>query len=159
MAADIVLSFEIVDPVSAEASVAMDSYFAELLARFDDGFDIDGALVADAPKFRPPNGRFVVARLDGSVVGSGALHVLEPGVVEVKRMWVASTMRGRGVGGRLLEHLERSAVEMGAERIRLDTNRVLVEAISMYRARGYHDIEAYNDNPDAHHWFEKPAPR
>ena len=39
--------------------------------------------------------------------------------------------------------------------MRLDTNRVLTEAITMYRAEGYREIPAFNGNPYAHHWFEK----
>lgn len=45
--------------------------------------------------------------------------------------------------------------DVGFKRVKLDTNRTLVEAQAMYRKRGYRDIAPYNDNPYAHHWFEK----
>ena len=70
-------------------------------------------------------------------------------------MWVASTVRGIGLGKRLLGHLEDEARASGRTRVVLDTNGSLTEAISMYRALGYTAIERYNDNPYAHHWFEK----
>ena len=47
------------------------------------------------------------------------------------------------------------AASAGAPVVRLDTNRVLTEAIAMYRAEGYREIAPFNDNPYAHHWFEK----
>ena len=74
---------------------------------------------------------------------------------EIKRMWVDSAWRGRGLAGRLLRFLEQTAVESGRRTIRLDTNPVLLEAIAMYRKAGYTDIERYNDNPYAGLWFEK----
>jgi ribosomal protein S18 acetylase RimI-like enzyme len=60
-----------------------------------------------------------------------------------------------GLGGRMLRALEQAAVDRGHTVVRLDTNRVLTPAIAMYRRAGYTEIGRYNDNPYAHHWFEK----
>jgi ribosomal protein S18 acetylase RimI-like enzyme len=70
-------------------------------------------------------------------------------------MWVSDDVRGLGVGKRLLGELERRAVEGGAPSLRLETNRSLTEAIGLYRASGYREIPAFNDEVYAHHWFEK----
>jgi ribosomal protein S18 acetylase RimI-like enzyme len=70
-------------------------------------------------------------------------------------MWVASSARGMGVGRRLLTELERQATARGSRAVRLDTNRTLTEAIAMYRSSGYEEIDAFNDERYAHHWFEK----
>ena len=70
-------------------------------------------------------------------------------------MWVDASVRGIGLGKRLLLRLERDAAELGATRVLLDTNRVLTQAISMYTRAGYQPTERYNDNPYAHHWFTK----
>ena len=43
----------------------------------------------------------------------------------------------------------------GSRVVRLETNRTLTEAIAMYRSAGYVEVEAFNDEPYAHHWFEK----
>jgi hypothetical protein len=48
-----------------------------------------------------------------------------------------------------------SAVEIGVRVLRLETNRTLAEAIALYRAAGYREVAAFNDEPYAHHWFEK----
>lgn len=70
-------------------------------------------------------------------------------------MWVAPEARGLGVGRRLLEELERLARDRGAAAVRLETNRALTEAIALYRRTGYVEVEAFNEEPYAHHWFEK----
>jgi ribosomal protein S18 acetylase RimI-like enzyme len=64
-------------------------------------------------------------------------------------------VRGLGLGRRLLSELEQEARSRGARAVRLDTNRALVEAIAMYRAAGYEEVDAFNEEPVAHHWFEK----
>ena len=71
-------------------------------------------------------------------------------------MWVADTARGHGLGRRLLVELEACAARSGAPAVRLETNRALVEAIALYRSAGYREVAAFNDEPFAHHWFEKP---
>jgi GNAT superfamily N-acetyltransferase len=71
-------------------------------------------------------------------------------------MWVAPRMRGTGVGRRLLEALEERARASGAEVARLETNRLLTEAIALYGRAGYREVAPFNTEPYAHHWFEKP---
>ena len=150
------VSFRVVDASSAEAVGAMRAYFAELDVRFEGGFAIGSALDDAAVWMNPPHGRFLVADRGDRVVGCGGLQCIDPTSVEIKRMWVDASVRGIGLGRRLLARLEAEAVALGAERVVLDTNRVLTQAISMYTGVGYSPIERYNDNPYAHHWFAKP---
>jgi ribosomal protein S18 acetylase RimI-like enzyme len=70
-------------------------------------------------------------------------------------MWVAPAVRGLGLGRRLLTEIEARAAAHGARTIRLETNGALTEAIGLYRATGYREVDAFNDEPHAHHWFEK----
>ncbi len=70
-------------------------------------------------------------------------------------MWVAPEARGLGLGRRILAELERLARSGGAAVVRLETNRALGEAIALYRGSGYAEVDAFNDEPYAHHWFEK----
>ena len=70
-------------------------------------------------------------------------------------MWVAPDARGLGLGRRLLLELERHARAAGAKVVRLETNQTLEEAIHLYRSSGYREVAAFNDEPYAHHWFEK----
>jgi ribosomal protein S18 acetylase RimI-like enzyme len=99
-----------------------------------------------------------VATLRREPVGCGAFKFRDGGWAELKRMWVAPTVRGLGVGRRLLGELEQRAAAGGARRTRLDTNGSLVEAIGMYRSAGYREVRPYNDEPYADRWFEKRLP-
>jgi GNAT superfamily N-acetyltransferase len=93
--------------------------------------------------------------LRGEPVGCGAVKHHPGAPSELKRMWVAESSRGLGIGRRLLTDLEACAVRSGASTARLETNRALIEAIAMYRSAGYVEVPAFNDEPFAHHWFEK----
>jgi DNA-binding MarR family transcriptional regulator/GNAT superfamily N-acetyltransferase len=144
-----------VDPADVDARWCLQQYFAELDRRFDAGFDPARSLPADEHEMRVPQGAFLIARLRGDAIGCGALKFHGRAPAELKRMWVAPTVRGLGVGRRLMGALEQRAAAHGARRVRLETNRSLTEAIAMYRTAGYREVEAFNAEAYAHHWFEK----
>ena len=147
-----------VDPDGADARSCVRAYFAELDRRSDSGFDASAGISAEPHELTPPAGRFLVAYLRGEPVGCGAVkhHPGQPS--EIKRMWVAESARGLGIARRLLAELEADAVASGATAARLETNEALVEAIALYRSAGYVEVPAFNDEPFAHHWFEKRLP-
>ena len=146
---------ERVDPASPAARWCVSQYFAELASRFEEGFDPGQSIPADDDELRPPRGAFLVASVDGEPVACGALKEISPGVGSLKRMWVAGSMRGLGFGRRMLGALEDQARELGFTTLRLETNRALTEAISLYRNSGYAEVAAFNADPYANHWFEK----
>jgi DNA-binding MarR family transcriptional regulator/GNAT superfamily N-acetyltransferase len=146
---------DVEDPASTAARFCIESYFAELDTRFDSGFDPSQSISADVEELTEPAGLLLVARLRGEPVGCGALKLHGGEPAEIKRMWVAPSARGLGVGRRILSELERHAGERGVGVVRLETNRSLTEAGSLYRSAGYAEVDAFNDEPYAHHWFEK----
>jgi DNA-binding MarR family transcriptional regulator/N-acetylglutamate synthase-like GNAT family acetyltransferase len=143
------------EPSSADARWCLAHYFAELRERFEDPFDPGRTLPADRQDLVPPSGAFLVARFNGQPAGCGALKTLTPGVGEIMRMWVDRAHRGLGIGPRILDALELRATALGHHTVRLYTNRSLGEAKRMYRRHGYAEIDRYNDDPYADHWFEK----
>ena len=149
------VSIRIDEPTSAAVRCCFASYFAELDARFEAGFDAGRSISADADELSEPRGLVLVARLRDEPVGCGALKLHDGDLAEIKCMWVAPTARGLGLGRRLLRELEASAGHRGATRARLETNRALTEAINLYRSAGYTEVAAFNDEPYADHWFEK----
>jgi DNA-binding MarR family transcriptional regulator/GNAT superfamily N-acetyltransferase len=149
------IEFAPVDFRSTDAERCLQQYYAELAARFPGGFQLHADDAPAADEIAPPGGRMLLARLFGEPVGCGAIRTLEPGVGEIKRMWISPEVRGLGVGRRLLAELERAAIALKLRTVRLDTNGSLAAAIRLYRACGYREIPAYNRNPYAQHWFEK----
>jgi ribosomal protein S18 acetylase RimI-like enzyme len=149
------LAIESADPRSRDAQYCLDAYFAEIDSRFPGGFDREAGAADAVEDFVSPHGCLMLVRLDGEPVGCGALRILEPGIGEIKRMWVSPQARGLGVGRKLLEVLERSALERGMHALRLDTNASLSEALRLYQSAGYREVDRFNDNPYAQHWFEK----
>ncbi|WP_370188576.1 GNAT family N-acetyltransferase [Aeromicrobium sp.] len=148
---------DVVDPDDPRAHAALTSYLGEVDATLADGY---APGPDDLDPYRGPTGVFLLAtagggELDGEVLGCGALRDLGDGSAEVKRMWVDARARGTGLGRRLLATLEEHARALGYRRVRLDTNDQLVAALTLYRSAGYAEIERYNDNPHARHWFEK----
>jgi GNAT superfamily N-acetyltransferase/DNA-binding MarR family transcriptional regulator len=149
------------DPRHPDARSCLRAYFAELARRFDGGFDPDRSISADDDELTPPAGLLLVATLHGEPAGCGALKFHDDGPAEVKRMWVSPGHRGLGLGRRILAELEARAAASGVRALRLETNRALAEAIGLYRDAGYQEVAAFNDEPYAHHWFEKtlrPSP-
>jgi DNA-binding MarR family transcriptional regulator/GNAT superfamily N-acetyltransferase len=146
---------DVVDPARPEAQACLTAYVTELGRRFDSGFDPTRSISAELHELRPPAGMFLVATLHSEAVGCGALKFHGSAPAELKRMWVADAVRGLGIGRRLLEELEQRAAAAGAPAVRLETNRALREAIGLYRSAGYVEVEPFNGEPYAHHWFEK----
>jgi ribosomal protein S18 acetylase RimI-like enzyme len=106
-----------------------------------------------------PAGLFLLATLYGESVGCGALKFHRDAPAEIKRMWVSPAVRGLGLGRRMLAELEARAKNHGAAVVRLETNRTLAEAISLYRSSGYREVRPFNAERYAHHWFEKALTR
>ncbi|MDG6105566.1 MarR family transcriptional regulator [Dactylosporangium aurantiacum] len=142
-------------PGDPRARACLRAYARELAHRFDDGFDTTVSAPVDDDDLVPPRGVFLLATLSGEPVGCGALKLHRDAPAEIKRLWVSGTVRGLGVGRRILTDLEHRAAEAGHRSVRLDTNRNLVEAIRLYRSSGYVEVPRYNDEAYAHHWFEK----
>ncbi len=101
----------------------------------------------------PPDVTFVVARIDGKAVGCGAFRPISstPDAVEIKRMYVAPSARGHGLGKAILADLEGRASADGYAIARLETGKKQAEAIVLYERLGYRRIPNYppyvdNDN-------------
>jgi DNA-binding MarR family transcriptional regulator/GNAT superfamily N-acetyltransferase len=142
-------------PSDPRARACMRAYAREVARRFDDGFDPARSNAVHDEDLVPPAGVLLLASLNAEPVGCGAVKLHRDAPAEIKRVWVADTVRGLGVGRRMLGELERHAADRGWTAVRLDTNRNLTEAIAMYRSAGYREVEPYNAEPYAHHWFEK----
>jgi GNAT superfamily N-acetyltransferase len=143
-----------VRPDDEPGRTLLGEFAREIAARYP-GWDPSQGPTAEPDELAPPAGRFLVAYLDGVAVGCGAVKRLDSETAEIKRIYVAAPARGRGIARTLLAALESAARELGYRRVRLDTGERLPEARALFRSSGYAEIEDYNANPFAAHWFEK----
>ena len=97
----------------------------------------------------------VVTGAAGEVVGTAAVRLLEPGVGELKRMWLRPAWQGRGLGRRLMDACLDEARRLGCRALRLDTQAKLEAAVRLYRAYGFSEVPRYNDNHRADIWMER----
>ena len=127
------------------------------IAALYDGLKLDGPEMPKAgpAELSPPGGTFVVGFDAGVPVCCGGLKRLPDGACEIKKMFVVSEARGRGVARALLVELERLARELGYEIARLDTGPKQTRARQMYERAGYAPIENFNANPVATFFGEK----
>jgi ribosomal protein S18 acetylase RimI-like enzyme len=100
--------------------------------------------------YGPADGRLLLGEYDGQLAGCVALHKLEPGICEMKRLYLRPPFRGKGLGRVLAEHIIAEARQIGYERMRLDSvEPVMKDAVAIYRRLGFKEIAAYCANPIA----------
>ena len=99
----------------------------------------------DPAEVAPGRGAFLVVYADGKPVGCGAVRLLDDETGELKRMYVARDLRGRGLGRRLVAALEAEARVLGARRLVLETGVRQERALALYRNTGFQPIPLYGE--------------
>ena len=95
-----------------------------------------------------PDGRLILCQFEGAPAGCIALKKLEPGICEMKRLYVRPEFRGHQLGLKLATHLIDEARRAGYDRMRLDTiPGAMHHAVKLYRSLGFSEIPPYYDNP------------
>ena len=99
----------------------------------------------DTSDVAPGRGTFLVATVDGEVVGCGAVRLLDDADAEMKRMYVTPPFRSRGIGRALLVALEDEARSLGAKRLVLETGERMPEAVALYERTGFTVIPPFGE--------------
>lgn len=146
-----VKGFDLRQAESREEMVSIRELFLEYANSL--GFSLcfqsfDQELASLPGDYAPPRGRLLLATQEGVAAGCVALHPLEDGICEMKRLYVRPRFRGRGLGKLLAEQLIREARALGYQQLRLDTvEPTMREAVAMYRKMGFREIAPYRPNP------------
>ena len=140
-------------PVALRAVPYDDSLARELVDRVQQEYVTryggpDEAVI-DPAEFVPPVGLFLLAEVDGVPAGCGAWRVHEPGVAEVKRVYVAPEFRRQGLAQLLMAALEDSAAAAGHRAVVLNSGSRQPEALALYAALGYTSAPGYGVYADA----------
>jgi ribosomal protein S18 acetylase RimI-like enzyme len=150
-----------VAPDSRQGRFVLRAYMQDVASRYwgrpATAAEVERALLQDpSDDLVPPGGILVCAEIGERLVACGGLRGIGCEVSQLTRIWVAADTRRRGLGASIVGYLERYAVRNGSRTVRLDTRSDLTEARSLYTGLGYREVPAFNDDPYAEHWFEKP---
>ncbi len=144
-----------VDPEDPRIEYCVNQFYDEITSILGIPFDPHASGNPEADYLRPPKGVFLLATSDGLPIGCCGLKGQGTHLGEVKRLWLSSAARGLGLGKRLMDEIEDHARKLGMTTLQLDTNGRLHAALGLYRNSGWIEIDRYNDNPYAEHFFEK----
>ncbi|MEO8068362.1 MAG: GNAT family N-acetyltransferase [Flavobacteriales bacterium] len=118
------------------------------LLPIDLGFqDFEHELKTIQVQYNKPTGALLLACDGAEAIGCVAVRRSEPGVAELKRMYLRNNYRRLGIGRALLERSINIARDLGYVRIRLDTLPDMAEALALYGKLGFRIIPAYRYNP------------
>jgi putative acetyltransferase len=147
----------VVTSVRIESVALSEPMLGELIAELDadlhERYPEEGAVHdrLDPDEVGPGRGVVLVAVDDetGEALGCGAVRLREPGVGEIKRMYVRPEARCRGIATALLAALEAEAGALFADRVVLEIGERQTEAVSLYRRAGYTEIERFGEYVDS----------
>ena len=109
--------------------------------------NVDTELASLPGRYARPGGVVLLAWDGAAAAGAGAYRMLEPGVAEMKRLYVRDTFRGRGLGRELAQELIEDARGRGYRTMVLDTLASMGAARALYRDLGFAPVAPYYDNP------------
>jgi putative acetyltransferase len=101
--------------------------------------------------YGPPGGALLLATVDGSVAGCGALRALPdadyPNACEMKRLYVRPAFRRFGIGRLVAQALFDRGLQLGYSNLLLDTLDDMEAARGLYASLGFEEIAPYYFNP------------
>jgi putative acetyltransferase len=110
--------------------------------------NFDQELASLPGDYAPPEGRLLLATYEGQLAGCVALHKIEGGICEMKRLYLRPQFRGKRLGRALADRIIAEARQIGYQRMRLDTvEPVMKDAVAMYRKIGFKEVPPYRANP------------
>src|SRR3954468_24426775 len=129
---------------------AVEALFREYMSSLSEDISFqnpDEELAGLPGKYARPGGVVLIAWDGAQAAGAIAYRMFEPGVAEMKRLYVRPGYRGSGLGRELANELIEAARACGYRTIMLDTLESMSAARTLYRDLGFVPVEPYYDNP------------
>ena len=130
------------------AAVKLFTEYAEWL-NIDLSFQhFEEELAAVQKMYNHEAGGIILVKEAGEFIACVAVRKSEPGIAELKRMYVKSAFQQMGIGKQLLDAALLLARSCGYKKIRLDTLNTMLPAMKLYADNGFYEIPAYYFNPE-----------
>ena len=143
-------NFRITEARWPDDRATVEALFREYVASLAEDIsfqNVDEELGTLPGKYARPTGVVLIARDGGEPAGAIACRMVEPGVCEMKRLYVRPAFRGSGLGRELANELIEDARERGYRTMLLDTLASMASARALYRDLGFVPVAPYYDNP------------
>jgi len=144
------MTFRITEARWPDDRAAVEALFREYVGSLGEDIsfqNVEDELAALPGKYARPCGVVLIAREGDAVAGGVAYRMFEPGVCEMKRLYVRPAFRGRGLARDLANELIDDARTRGYRTMLLDTLASMQTARALYRDLGFAPVEPYYDNP------------
>jgi len=144
------MKFRISEARWPEDRATVEALFREYVASLEEDIsfqNVDEELANLPGKYARPAGAVLIARDDAEAAGAVAYRMVEPGVCEMKRLYVRPAFRGSGLGRELANELIEDARARGYRTMLLDTLASMAAARALYRDLGFLAVAPYYDNP------------
>jgi ribosomal protein S18 acetylase RimI-like enzyme len=144
------MAFRITEARWPDDRAIVEALFREYIASLTEDISFqnpDDELATLPGKYARPGGVVLIARDGAEAAGTIAYRMFEPGVAEMKRLYVRPAYRGRSLGRELANELIDDARACGYRTIMLDTLESMSAARTLYRDLGFAPVEPYYDNP------------
>ena len=137
------VEIRLLDPHSNDATGLvreLDEYLLDL-------YPVESNHLDSIEELSKPHVHLLGAFENGQPLGCGAVKLLDKGYGEIKRIYVRSSARGKGIGRKILVALEDTAADAGYTMLRLETGVYQSEAMRLFETSGYIKIGRFGDYP------------
>lgn len=154
------ITFSNTDPRSPRGRAVIERFYFDIVGRYWNRpatqDEVTQAMIDEpSDNICDGGGFFIVAQAGTRVIGCGGVKIVERGLGELTRVFVASEARGGGLGRRLISELESISARRGIHTLRLTVRADLAEAHTLYLRQGYVPVDRFSDSPYADHQLAK----
>tara|TARA_B100001029_G_C14742409_1_gene276209 strand:- start:118 stop:555 length:438 start_codon:yes stop_codon:yes gene_type:complete len=108
--------------------------------------DVEGEVnftMKNLDKFKEPYGRLLLTEVDGKIARTISIRKIREESIEIKRMFVRPSFRGKKLGNLMIKEVVRVAKENDFSKLNLDTAEFMSSAVTLYKKMGFKETKSY----------------